>query len=276
MELTKEILEDIIKQFAEEGKIFSNEAQFQFELAWALREYKDKKGNKLFGDDNDKVKLEHLSIENKMYTDIVVRVDNKYYPIELKYKTADKQIKYKKGDLTKITYLQGAHDDASYDYLKDVERLEKIVINKQFTPFDGESNFSIEKGFAIIISNEPKIWGEGVRNITKSPRRDYYLFSSENAQYCPYRTIEKNSKLGWVDKNTGDWFNSDGTMQIEKQKNERFNAITLGHEYKLEWKDYMNSENPFSPLSPSGYEEVREGNARKGHPFKYMIVVVTK
>ena len=34
----QEVLTNIIDSFASEGKVFTNEAQFQFDLAWALKE----------------------------------------------------------------------------------------------------------------------------------------------------------------------------------------------------------------------------------------------
>ena len=279
MELTKKILEDIIKGFAEEGRIFSKEAQFQFELAIALRDYVDKNGKKLIQDNNkDRIQLEHLSQDNKMYTDIVVRSGGSYYPIELKYKTADKQIEYIKGKITKVTYCQGAHDDASYDFLKDIERLEKIVIDKEFTPFDGEDSFKIEKGFAIIISNEPKFWGSGVRDISHSPWHDFFLFSNDISHHNCERTIKAGTRLGWTNKDwtnkdSWKWINDEGTKGQEHKNNERFDPICLKHKYNLKWEEYMDS-NGFSTLFPGGFEEKKEGKARKAHPFKFMIVEV--
>ena len=272
MELTKEILEDIIKQFAEEGKIFSNEAQFQFELAWALREYKDKKGNKLFSDINDKIMLEHLStVENeKMYTDIVVRVGKKYYPIELKYKTADKTIEYQKGNIVKITYLQGAHDDASYDFLKDIKRLEQIVIDKEFTPFDGEESYCVKKGFAIIISNEPKIWGDGVRDISKSPWHDFFLFSFDKSNHNTDR-VGIMGKLGWNKKGENSWLNEEGN---DDSRGGRAKPIILNHSYSMKWEPYMESEKPFDTFTKGGFKEIKYGKTRKAHPIKYVVVEV--
>ena len=38
IDLNKETLTSVIKNFGKEGKIFQSEAQFQFELAWKLQE----------------------------------------------------------------------------------------------------------------------------------------------------------------------------------------------------------------------------------------------
>ena len=92
MNFTKNILETAIKKMASKGKIYSNESQFQFDLAWELRKQ---------GFD---VELEMLSVSQayakqlskderqKAYTDIVVKDETGYIVIELKYKTPETEL----------------------------------------------------------------------------------------------------------------------------------------------------------------------------------------
>ena len=113
----KQTIDLIIKDFAKQGFVFSNEQDFQFELALAL----------LKSTQVTEVKLEALSFSHgwktiqtnvnlarndKEYTDIIVRTKkNEYIAIELKFKTANKICYYqtnKSGNVA--TMKQGAHN----------------------------------------------------------------------------------------------------------------------------------------------------------------------
>ena len=164
-----EELDAIISGFGTEGRIFSNEEQFQFELALAIeRKYqKDEKGY-------PKVRLEVLSCSepletiaelskeerDKMYTDIVVDIsDDESIAIELKYKTIGssktKFYEYATNGRKTVVFHQGANNIGRYLFLKDVERLEKLVNGKGFdTGFGGK----VVRGYAIIISNDDSYW----------------------------------------------------------------------------------------------------------------------
>ena len=113
--------------------IFVSEADFQLELAWVIKEEYP----------NAKVRLEYCpQFDIKMHIDILVIIDNKCIPIELKYKT--------KG-CTKIINKEifnlknhSAKDINCYLYLKDIERIEKIK----------EKDNLFNKGYAIFITND--------------------------------------------------------------------------------------------------------------------------
>jgi hypothetical protein len=89
----------ILKNFAKSNMVFSNEYDFQFELAQALQKLpcvKDVKMEALSLEmDWTFVKLlakqkQKLSAKTKEYTDIIVETTNgKFYAFELKYKTPD-------------------------------------------------------------------------------------------------------------------------------------------------------------------------------------------
>lgn len=173
--------------------IFVSEADFQLELAWVIKEEYP----------NAKVRLEYCpQFDIKMHIDILVIIDNKCIPIELKYKT--------KG-CTKIINKEifnlknhSAKDINCYLYLKDIERIEKIK----------DKEISFRRGYTIFITNDMAY--------IKEPLKDnsfYKEFSLENG-------IIKMGLMNWgvgVGKGT--------TKNVNK-------PIKLNGKYKVEWKDY--------------------------------------
>lgn len=256
MELTKEILIEIIEDFANRGIIFSNEAQFQFELARKLQEKFP----------NCNVELEVLSLKSdnqkisettkfeKMYTDIILTIDEKRYAVELKFKTAyptksgHKNIIYKgkNGIKDHIAFGQGAPDCGSYDFLKDVERLERLVLDRK----DHMPNDSAEKGFAIIITNDYLYWYGKNRNLDESPYKDFYMI--ENDEY--------NTKTGTL-----------GEIGSEQRGKERADEVTLQGEYKVNWKLYDITNHYIIPEAPK-----QRTDDTKTYEYKYMIFEVKK
>lgn len=166
-------LRNIIKRFRKKCIIFSREAPFQLELAWALKEAgydvrlevlscsNEEREDFATESDSDKrkTKLE------KMYTDIVVDfANNKSVAIELKYKIeADnkkKQFIYEVNGHQNVVFHQGAANNGCYQYLEDVVRLERLV-NREI-PFDLFNNDEREVvcGYAIILTNGSTYWDE--------------------------------------------------------------------------------------------------------------------
>lgn len=131
--------------------MFENESQFQFDLAWVIRE----KLNEM--NEPYKVSLERRINEKvNEYIDIVIEIGEQYIPIELKYKLADKRVEYElSGNKIVTTSAQGAADNGCYDFWKDVKRIEDIIRN--------DSN--VKKGFVIIMTNYPLYWGSGTGSV---------------------------------------------------------------------------------------------------------------
>lgn len=152
----------IINGFAKDGKVFSNEQDFQFELALALK-------NEV---EVDEVKLEAASFPRgswnlkaiqdgrpfladkaqREYTDLIVKTkDGLYYAIELKFKGADKPYLYNSRAFGNVAVLKhGAEYFNAYRFLNDVSRLERIN-GRLFA-----NNIIIEKGYAILLTNNSK------------------------------------------------------------------------------------------------------------------------
>ena len=196
LETFGEELDNIIEnEFGEKGKIFSNEEQFQFELALEIerRYQKDEYGYprvrlEVLSYPNTKAKTEEGVLEDiaqlskedreKMYTDIVVDInDTDSIAIELKYKTlggkdtknakGSKYYDYVTGSGTYRVFNQGASNLGCAYYLVDVERIEKLIAlskeNKNVNVFDlchPEQRRVVVKGYAIIITNDHLYWAK--------------------------------------------------------------------------------------------------------------------
>lgn len=159
--MNRETLIRIINGFAKDGKVFSNEQDFQFELALALKNEAE----------TEEVKLEAVSFEKSLgsltvqddgslkvdktkreYTDLIVKTkDGLYYAIELKFKGADKPYLYNSRAFGNVAVLKhGAEYFNAYRFLNDVSRLERIN-GRLFA-----NNIIIEKGYAILLTNNSK------------------------------------------------------------------------------------------------------------------------
>lgn len=181
---------DILKK----RKIFTSEADLQLELAGTIKdEYKDAN-----------VRLEYCpDFNSKMHIDILVIIDGKWIPIELKYKT--KKFYYKDNDGC-IYFLkeQSAHDCGCYDYIKDVKRIETIKENKE----------EFEKGYTIFITND-ELYKNGPRN--------------DNVSYAQFSLVDKREisakdKLMWKRNKSVD--------------TERKNSIILNNSHRFKWETF--------------------------------------
>ena len=126
-------IHDILHQLSIKRPIFHSEADFQFSLAWLIKkkypEYE--------------IRLEFIPDFNpNLHLDILVILDGKWIPIELKY-TTKKCIKTI-NDEVYVLKEQGAKDQGCYNYLKDIMRIEE---------FRDKSNNFIE-GYTIKITSE--------------------------------------------------------------------------------------------------------------------------
>ena len=132
MSFTKQKLQAAIQNLAKDGKIFSNESQFQLDLAWELKKQGFHVELEVLTANVDLSQFASLPKEKreKYYIDIVVKDEDGYIAIELKYKTprTGKLMRYKCNNENHYLAAQGAENIDSYLYWKDVERLEKMMI----------------------------------------------------------------------------------------------------------------------------------------------------
>lgn len=129
-------LNEIMQELGKRRKAFYSERDFQFGLAWLLKE-------KL----NCEVLLEYHGKQNSRI-DIVLVKDGKYIPIELKYKTV--ACDYNLGDETCHVKSHYAQPIGRYLYLHDIIRIESFL----------SQNTCCEVGYAILLTNDHSYWNE--------------------------------------------------------------------------------------------------------------------
>ena len=120
---------------SKERPIFHSEADFQHALAWQLHKAMP----------NDEIRLEFKPFQNeRMYLDIWLPAVG--VAIELKYLTKRLEQCSKQESFALLD--QGAQDIRRYDFLRDVQRLERVV-----------ADFELAKvGYAILLTNDPLYW----------------------------------------------------------------------------------------------------------------------
>lgn len=139
-------LSDVIHTLASSRPVFHSEADFQHALAWRIHEQFP----------GYRVRLEYPTswdVESKEYKnhlDVAVLGDAVDVVLELKYKKAG--LFAPMGGEIFLLKNDGAQDLGRYDFLKDVQRLEKYVSGK-----------SGAVGYAIFLTNDSSYW-------TQSPR----------------------------------------------------------------------------------------------------------
>ena len=186
-------IELVIEKLRNKRKIFVSEADFQLEMAWIIKEQYP----------HAKVRLEYCpTFDFNMHIDILVIINNKWIPIELKYKTKG-CIKNIDDEIFNLKN-HGAKDVNCYLYLKDIQRIERIK--------DNVSEFDV--GYTVFITNE-------LSYLRKPLKSDcvYTQFSLEDG-------TTKKGVLNW----------SDNASYGTKKNCE--NPIVLKNEYKIKWNDY--------------------------------------
>lgn len=275
-ELNKNWLIKKLQEFGKNNLIFSNEAQFQFKLAWEIQ--------KEFNDYN--VFLEHLSVTEiekinekeyykKNYTDIVIETNNKtYIAIELKYKTKKIDGLIDENNNGIALSNQWATDLGRFDYIWDINRLEfltnaknkfkektdketdlrkeansyrndekplqsrKYIINNKFTDHPTSA-------FAIILTNEDSYW-------TFSKNENVTDNNGIKLKSCRKNSQYKKFCIGQGDEINGkcDWLKDESENENPKYKTSvidtwRGRPIELLNTYTFNWENYEDSNNYF-------------------------------
>ncbi|MBR5204757.1 MAG: hypothetical protein IKW32_06040 [Bacteroidaceae bacterium] len=139
---------DILLFLDNNNELLFNERDFQMHLATYLRESKHY-------DDVDveyyvpQTELKDYVWQSELRIDIVVRKEEKYFLIELKYKTkkVEKEIA-RLGEFLKnkvvVMKNQGAQDLGMYDFWKDVRRIE--LVRNRFG--------NVKGGLAVFVTND--------------------------------------------------------------------------------------------------------------------------
>lgn len=258
------IIKEIIDEFAKQEIVFSNEQDFQFQMAIAL-----KTGN--YGIED--VKLETISLEEdwsavknrvqgnkklkrqtKQYHDILVKLPNdEYVLIELKYKTPSKLCFYETKLGETITFIQGAYFFGAYGFLEDIARLENI--SKRYMTNDMQKK--IKKAYAVLLTNDKNYryndFGGRKKSAASSPWLNYSIKDGKKFDAGEIHFL----------------INGKQESMYKTPNGKLFNSITLEHDYKpLEWHCYLLP-------GYNNYKDEREhGKSCTCPGFSYLIVEV--
>jgi hypothetical protein len=129
-------VEAVLQRLAVKRPIFHSEADFQHALAWEIH----------LAEPDAAIRLEQRIAE--MHVDLVIRSGANNYAFELKYKT-----RLSKEDHAGESFLlrnHAAQDIGRYDFLKDISRLEQVVLENAGW-----------RGWAIMLTNDPGYWRSG-------------------------------------------------------------------------------------------------------------------
>ena len=186
---------EILAALAEQRPVFHSEADFQHAFAWEIHQQLPMAS----------VRLElPVRVRNRfLHLDVWVAYQGAVLAVELKYKTRSLSIQV--GNERYHLKSQSAQDIGRYDFLKDVQRLERVGAQHQ--------NFT---GYAILLTNDRAYWAEPTN--FKTVDTDFRLHGG--------RVIE--GVLVWSDRA------SDGT------KKNRERAIELQGKYRLRWTGYSH------------------------------------
>ena len=188
----------LMENLSDERPIFHSEADFQHALAWQFRK----------ATPNGQVRLEYKPFPEanlKMYLDIWLRYRSMGVAIELKYRTRALDRQWKKESFALRN--QGAQDLGRYDFLRDIQRLERVVAD--FGP--------AKTGFAVLLTNDPSFWNPPSRSTIDAAFR---LHESENKRIA--------GDMAWSAQA------SEGTTTGREE------PICLKGSYDCVWRDYSS------------------------------------
>ncbi len=206
----REMVEADIRQWLETNILqrktpFHNELDMQVDLAIYLRNTGnyDEEQTEYFIDKEDLPKNDNVW-ERHFYLDIVLRRDDEWFVIEMKYKTAampeEETERFGESVKSLIFKNQGATNYGMYGFWKDVRRIE--IVKQRFSGVVG--------GIALFVTNDKKYW-EG----PKSQVAGYANFSMAQGNHGPVMKWE-----GTCDKEN----NQPGHHEFE-----------LERQYNVEW-----------------------------------------
>lgn len=175
--------------------LFHSEADFQFALAWEIQtQYPDAA-----------IRLEYCpQAIPDMHIDILVDLNHKVYPIELKYKTLKLQALV--DDEFYALKSHGAQDIGKYDCLLDIQRVETY----------GPKIKNFACGYTIWLTNDPSYW--------KAPKHSGTMAEA----FTIHTGVRKHGSMVWA-PHTGL-----GTLKGREA------PIVLQSSYTVEWIDYSS------------------------------------
>lgn len=130
-------IEEMLQHLATTRPLFHSEADFQHALAWSV--------HKSVPNTVVRLELPFRTDASSEYLDLQFTNGSQSLAVELKYKT--RRFPFQHAGESFFLKQQGAQDRGRYDFLADVERLERFVAEKRATA-----------GCAILLTNDPSYW----------------------------------------------------------------------------------------------------------------------
>lgn len=210
-------MKEMLSKLSRSRPIFHSEADFQHAVAWEIHKHWQ----------NCSMRLEFKPpyLNNRIYLDIWATQEDTIIAIELKYKTRRFHVNVEEETFNLLD--QSAQDIGRYDFMKDIQRLEEIVFDRNDIV-----------GYAIFLTNDSAYWS--------TPRDNQTV----DASFRIHQGRSLTGELSWGSRA------SEGTMRGREEK------LHIRGIYKLNWQDYskisLGSYGMFRSLLvkiDSGYSE---------------------
>ncbi len=218
----------LLMHLAVQRPVFHSEADFQHALAWQIH----------VAVPDAQVRLEYrLELAETIYLDIWMRMADERIAFELKYSTRKLQCVVAGEEFALKD--QSAQDMRRYDFIKDIARLEQVVVSRSHT-----------RGYALLLTNDSSFWNRSLSNATV------------DAAFRLHEGATLTGSLLWA-PHTGT-----GTMRSRER------ALHLKGIYPLTWQDYavtphVTSYNQFRYLLVSVDASV--GDRRADVPWSHTM-----
>lgn len=185
----------VLRELQKKRELFHSEADLQFALAWEIQ----------LAYPCAQIRLEYPpACAPAKRIDILVRLDGKAYPIELKYKS--KKMSALVGGEQFCLKGHGAQDLGAYDLLKDICRIEYFAGHLE----------GFSRGFVLWMTNDPYYWRE--------PTSDTVGY----AQFSVHHGAKKQGVMLWNE-----------TLSANTIRG-REAPLSLSNSYSIAWTDYSD------------------------------------
>ena len=187
----------LMQSLAHTRPVFHSEADFQHAFAWEVQ--------KMFPDAQVRLELPVAASGVRMHVDIWIVLDGRCAAIELKYKKRALDVSV--GAERFLLTNDGAQDLGRYDFIKDIERLERMA-----------DHVPLVEGYAVLLTNDSGYWKESAATV--------------DAAFRLPQGRSLGGVMGWGDK-----AGSGTTKGREK-------ILSLAGGYTLLWNDYSRLAAP--------------------------------
>ena len=188
-------MDGLMGSLADSRKVFHSEADFQHALAWHIHQAMPESQVRL---EVDVMQVEH----QRRFLDIWLPLEG--IAIELKYKT--RGLELEQDDEPFVLRNQSAQDQGRYDFLLDIQRLERMRSNLE----------QCKAAYAVLLTNDSSYW--------KAPtHRD-----TVDADFRVHEGRAVSGALAWAARA------SSGTV------GGRESPIQIRGSHRLRWREYSN------------------------------------